>query len=357
MSGNLLDLDSEALTALVAELGEKPFRARQLWDWLHWQRAGEWSAMRNLPATLKTRLAESGWAPRTLQVEKLRVSGDGLTEKWLFAAPDAAAEAGRTPVEAVLIRERRGRRRTVCVSTMSGCPLGCAFCATGQLGFRRNLTVGEIAEQVYLAEGRCQEADGAGLTNVVFMGMGEPLLNYEATLGALELLTAERGLHLGQRHFTISTVGVVPALWRLCGAALRPRLAVSLHASNQTVREGLIPAARQWPLVELFKALREYAQAASRRVTFEYCLIEGVNAGLDAARELKSLVRGLDCTFNLIPLNPTSGFAGRPPAPEVIRAFQDELAADGLGVTLRAEKGQDIGAACGQLGLEAEREA
>lgn len=336
----ILDLSAAELEALVAGYGEKPFRARQLREWLHAARADSFAAMSNLSKNLRERL-EAEFLPRCLAPAEHLVSADKLTEKWLWAA---AAELGGGEAESVLIRERRLKRATACVSCMAGCPLGCVFCATGRGGFSRNLSSGEILEQAYRLD-----AAAEGLTNLVFMGMGEPLLNYDHVLHAARTLADPEGLNLGGRHITISTVGVPEGFRRLAAEGANFRLAVSLHAPSQKLRETLIPAAKRWPLKELLPALHEFAQHASRDLTVEYCLIDGVNSDPAQARELARLLAGLPCKVNLIPLNPVAGFAGRPPPPQAVRAFQEELERRGLPATLRASKGRDIDAACGQL--------
>lgn len=335
------------LAAFMAAHGQPAYRAGQLWDWLHAKRAADPAAMLNLPAGLRALLARHGRI-RALR-EVTRVSApDDLTAKWLFEAGDAD-----TPVEAVLIVEKERRRRTVCVSSMSGCPLRCAFCATGGLGFRRNLDAGEMLEQVYLADAHARRDDpGDGASHIVFMGMGEPLLNLDAVLAAAAVLTDPKGLGLSGRHVTISTAGVPDGIRRLAGAGVTHRLALSLHAPNQKLREQLMPSAKQWPFAALFPALEAFAAVASRDLTFEYCLIDGVNAAPAQARELAALLRGFRAKINLIPLNPVAGYSGRAPAPDAVRRFRDVLEHAGLPATIRVEKGRDIAAACGQLGAE-----
>ncbi len=365
MTRALLDLDRSAVREAVAALHEKPFRVDQLWQWLHEKRAGSFEEMTNLSKDLRSRLAAS-YAARTLQELDHRISSDGLTEKWLFAAPpvternaahdDASAETHRAVasgaqhlVETVLIRERRRTRATVCLSVMVGCPLGCVFCATGQAGFVRNLSTGEMLEQVYRVDARLRACGEAGVTHAVFMGMGEPLVNLDAVVAAAGRLTAADGLDLAGRHVTVSTVGVPAGIDRLARSDLRIRLAVSLHAPNQALRETLVPAARRWPLPELMAAVRRFAKGAGRPVTFEYCLIDRVNASRAHAEALAHLLAGLPCKVNLIPLNPVAGYEGRPAGRRTVDAFQTVLERAGLTATVRTEKGQDIHAACGQL--------
>lgn len=347
----ILDLTAEDLIAELAAIGEKPYRARQIGEWLHQRCAGSYEDMTNLGKPLRQKL-EARLPLRALEEEEHLVSADKLTEKWLFRARAENSGVERSApahVETVLIREISGARRTVCVSCMSGCPVGCAFCATGQCGFERNLGAGEILEQIYLAQRRCLAADGQGLSNIVFMGMGEPLLNYDNVLRAARTVSNPAGINLGGRHITISTVGVPSGIRRLLEDGVNFRLALSLHAPEQALREQLIPAAKKWPLSELMPVLREFAASASRQVTIEYCLIHQLNDRKAQARQLADLLCGLPCKINLIPLNPTEGFAYSPPPPDRVRAFQSTLESHGFGTTLREEKGRDINAACGQL--------
>jgi 23S rRNA (adenine2503-C2)-methyltransferase len=305
--------------------------------------------MTNLPQAFRDRLAAMATLRILEEVEHL-ISADALTEKWLLRLAGTSGAGGLT--ETVLIREQTLSRWTACLSSAVGCPLGCAFCATGQAGFETHLPAVAMIEQAYRADAACI-GEGAnadrGLTHAVFMGMGEPLLNLEEVLKAARMLLDPAGLGLSARHVTLSTVGVIPGIRRLHREATNLRLAVSLHAPNQALRDDLLPGAARWPLSELIPALREYAADAGRMLTIEYCLIHGVNDSPARAEELLALLSDLPCKINLIPLNPTPGYPGVPsPAPR-IRAFQDMLEAGGRTVTLRQEKGQDIDAACGQL--------
>jgi 23S rRNA (adenine2503-C2)-methyltransferase len=347
MKPRLLDLTKDALEEWLLKSGEKKFRAKQVWEWLHVKRASTFDEMSNVSKELRAKLADS-FDLRTLGVEDTRVSADGLTEKWLYSALLDGGE--KSFFETVLIREKREKRRTVCVSSQIGCAMACCFCASGYGGFDRNLETGEILEQVYRADDACREAgETRGLTNIVFMGMGEPLLNYDAVLAAAKLLASEDGFNLGGRHLTISTVGVPSGILRLAGEGVNFRLALSLHAPDQETREKIIPAAKNWKLSEVMSAVREFAYSASRDVTMEYCLIHNVNDGKEHARKLVGLLEGLPCKVNLIPLNPVDHYDGCPPPPDRVRAFQEVLEKAGLDAPLRAEKGQDIDAACGQL--------
>ncbi len=301
--------------------------------------------MTNLPKELRQRLGEVFLLKLLDPLETLE-STDGSTRKVLFRLPD-----GET-IESVFMLYQR--RRTVCVSTQVGCPIGCPFCATGRSGFRRNLKPGEIIDQVlhFAREARKGVGDSSKpVTNVVFMGMGEPLLNYEATLQAIRTLNDQRGFNLGARRFTISTVGIVPGIRRLAGEGLQVELAVSLHAPNDEIRDRLVPVNKGYPLKRLLVACQEFIEKTKRRITFEYVLINGVNDSISHARELASLLKGMLCHVNLIPMNPIPGVSMGPPPKRRVLAFEEELRRQGISVTLRASKGADIQAGCGQLRL------
>ncbi|MDR1744564.1 MAG: 23S rRNA (adenine(2503)-C(2))-methyltransferase RlmN, partial [Planctomycetota bacterium] len=316
-------------------------------DWLHAKRVGDFAAMQNLPAAVRERLAADR-ALRALRPVERRAAADGLTAKWLFAA----GEDERDLIECVLIIEKERRRRTVCVSCMIGCPLACAFCATGKYGYVRDLSAGEIIEQAYVMDGALREDGGDGVSHVVFMGMGEPLLNYDAVLRAADVFADPDGMGLSGRHVTISTVGIPDGIVRLAESGRNYRLAVSLHAPNQAIRERILPAAKRWPLDRLFPAIERFAAVSSRDVTFEYCLIDGVNAAEQHARELASLIGGFRAKVNLIPMNAVDGAGLRAPSAAATRRFQEILEARGIAAPVRMEKGADIGGACGQLRAE-----
>ena len=325
-----------SLDQLAARLdGEAPYRARQVWDGLH-QRAEPVEAMTDLPVGLRRRLAVDP-AFRPALVEGARsVAADGQTVKWLWRLADGQG------IETVLMRSPD--RATVCVSSQAGCAMGCTFCATGQAGFSRHLTAGEIIEQVIAA---VREARPDRVSNVVFMGMGEPLANYVAVWSAVERLHHDMGI--SARHLTISTVGLVPGIQRLAEEKLPVNLAVSLHAANDPLRDSLVPVNRRWPLAVLLSACEGYLTSKGRRLSFEWALIDGVNDRPSDARELADVARPLGAHVNLIPLNPTPGYATRgTPLPEV-RAFRDQLLALGVNATMRRNRGTDIDAACGQL--------
>jgi 23S rRNA (adenine2503-C2)-methyltransferase len=350
----LYDLTHDQLTELLTDWGEPRFRADQMWRWLYKSLARDFEAMGNLPATLRAQLAaKTDLALLTPLVEQ--VSSSGQTRKVLFRLRD-----GNT-VESVLMHYYD--RRTACISTQVGCAMGCTFCATGQGGLARNLSSGEIVAQVlYFARGiREAEIERAQIlgpadqnsaqpvSNVVLMGMGEPLANCVATWQAIETLTDLRGYALGARRITLSTVGLVPGIRRLAEKRLPINLAVSLHAPADDLRNQLVPINQRYPLDELLAAIRDYAQKSRRRVTIEYALIAGINDAPQHARQLVVLLQGLLCHVNLIPLNPTPGSSLRPSPHERVDAFQEELEKAGISTTVRMRRGIDIEAGCGQL--------
>lgn len=344
------DLSFPQLQALLEEWGEPPFRARQVWEWLYVHLADGWEQMTNLPRTLRERLSAHLplVSPRVLASQ---VSSDGLTRKDLLQLAD-----GET-IETVLMRYER--RRTACISTQVGCPIGCLFCATGQAGFRRHLSAGEIVAQA-LHFARLLRAEGnvpadRPLSNVVLMGMGEPLLNYEATLEAVRRLSDPQGFHLGQRHITLSTVGIVPGIDRLAketspgGEPLQITLAISLHAATDELRNRLVPINRRYGLDALFAACRRYAARTGRRISFEWVLIAGVNDSPAQASALADRLQGLIAHVNLIPLNPTPAYEGKPPSRQAVAAFTAVLERRGIPFTVRVRRGIEIQAGCGQL--------
>jgi 23S rRNA (adenine2503-C2)-methyltransferase len=336
---NLYNLDLDQLTLLMQDLGQHDYRARQLWQWLYQRYADDYGQMTNLPASLRRELAETV-SLDTWKVAARQGSSDGMTTKLLFQLSDGYF------IETVLMRY--DKRRTICISTQAGCAMGCVFCATGQMGFGRNLSVGEIVAQV-LHFARELADDGVKITNVVFMGMGEPLHNYDNTVKAVDRLTHSEGFNLGARKITISTVGLVPAIRRYADERRQTPLAVSLHAATDRERKRLIPVARRWPLESLMEACRYYIQQTGRRLTFEWALIARENDTIEQAERLSLLLSGMLCHVNLIPLNPTAGYRGRPSDPSRVAAFQKTLAAGGVTSSVRLRRGIDIQAGCGQL--------
>ncbi len=343
---NLYDLTYPELELFMKELGQPSYRAKQVWNWLYERWAADFEAMSNLPKPLRQQLA----AKATLGVQEpvfRQFSSDGQTTKVLFQMGD-----GQT-IETVLMRYEK--RNTVCMSSQAGCAMGCVFCATGQMGFFRHLTIGEIVGQfIYFA--RELAAVNERITNVVMMGMGEPLHNYNNTLAAVDRMIDETGINLGARKITISTVGLVPAIRRYADEQRQTPLAVSLHAATDFERNKLIPVNRKWPIEDIMEACRYYIEKTGRRLTFEWALIRGENDTVEQADKLGQLIQGMLCHVNMIPLNPTNGYDGRPSDPERVAAFKSRLAEYGVSSTVRVRRGIDIQAGCGQLRDRVERE-
>jgi 23S rRNA (adenine2503-C2)-methyltransferase len=329
------DLTRQELAELL--VGEPAYRVGQVWDGLH-RRVQRPEEMTDLPRALRTRL-DSDLAPALRLLTRVEADG-GDTVKWSWAL------AGDARVETVLMAYPE--RVTACVSTQAGCAMACQFCATGQAGFTRNLSAGEIVEQVAEA---VRAARPRRLTNVVFMGMGEPLANYDRVWAAVERIHGDMGL--SARHLTLSTVGIVPGIRRLAGAALPVNLAVSLHAANDRLRDDLVPINRRYPLDALMDACRRYVASTGRRLSFEWALIHDVNDRSSDAAELAALARPLGAHVNLIPLNPTPGYPVQGTPPRAVRAFRDHLVRAGVNATVRVTRGVEIDAACGQLAAAA----
>ncbi|WP_258359457.1 23S rRNA (adenine(2503)-C(2))-methyltransferase RlmN [Moorella sulfitireducens (nom. illeg.)] len=341
---DLRGLLPEELAQLAVELGEGAYRGQQLFQWLHRRRVAGLEAMTDLPRVFRSRLAGQAVLP-PVEVKNRLVADTGLTRKLLLRLADGEL------VECVLMSYKDGRRRhTACLSSQVGCAMGCAFCATGQGGFRRNLTPGEIILQALaLVQDVQQEEPGARLSNIVFMGMGEPLLNYRAVLKAVRIFAHPEGWGISHRRITISTCGLVPQIRRLAGERPALELAVSLHAATNELRERLMPINRRYPLEELIPACRYYSRLTGRRVTFEYALIAGVNDRRDDARRLAGLLRGVLAFINLIPLNPVPGSPYKGVSQRKAELFASWLQEAGLAAAVRESRGRDIAAACGQL--------
>ncbi len=344
---SIFDLQPDELTALLQEMGQPAYRARQLLRW-GYQGVSSYDAMTDVPIALREQLAER--LPLvSLTPSRRTQSQDGRTQKVLFSLPDEKL------VEAVWMRHRAGHgrwRTTICVSSQAGCAYACQFCATGQQGYGRNLSAGEIVQQVifFLREESAPSSDH--VTNVVFMGMGEPFANYENVRRAVTALNAPWGLGLGARHITVSSVGLILEIRRFSQEPWQAGLAISLHAPNDDLRSQLVPVNRKYPLAELMQACREYVAKTRRRISFEYVLLGNVNDSREQAGELARLVSGLLCHVNLIPVNPTAAFQFKRPTADRIRAFVDELERAHIPVTLRDTQGVDIQAGCGQLRAE-----
>jgi 23S rRNA (adenine2503-C2)-methyltransferase len=339
----LLDLSLDELENLLVAWGEPPYRARQVWSRLYHKLAASFDEMSELPKSLRQRMATESVIGRLSPIVEQR-SSDKQTRKVLFALPDGAQ------VESVLMSYEH--RRTTCISTQAGCGMGCSFCATGQGGLQRNLTSGEIIEQVLFFARELAKQDDA-LTNIVLMGMGEPFANYDQVMAAVRRLNDPQGFNFGARRMTVSTVGLVPGIKKLAGEDIQINLAVSLHAATDNLRGQLVPINRRYPLDVLMSAVREYIERTHRRVSFEWALIEGINDTPEQACVLAGLVKGMLCHVNLIPLNPTSGYPGAASTRERIAAFRAVLEAAGIPNTLRLRRGIDIQAGCGQLKAQA----
>ena len=349
MSANLLDLDLEGLAGFCDDLGEKRFRAVQLYRWIHQKGEADFERMSDLAKALRSKLAAAAQVKASPLLSETR-SGDG-TVKWLFDVGAGNA------IETVYIPETD--RGTLCISSQAGCAVGCRFCSTGHQGFSRNLSSGEIVGQLWFAEHRLRAQSASAqperaIDNVVLMGMGEPLQNYDALLPALRTMLDDHGYGLSRRRVTVSTSGVVPMIDRLrldCPVAL----AVSLHAPTDALRDSLVPLNRKYPLAELMAACKRYLEAAPRDfITFEYCMLDGINDAPEQAAALVELVRSHEvaCKFNLIPFNPfpASGLLRSPPSR--VATFARQLQDAGIVTTVRKTRGDDIAAACGQLAGE-----
>ena len=326
----------EELEAFLCETGESAYRARQVFDWVHRKDVADFAQMTDLPLSLREKLARTAFVTAA-SVEKKLVSARDGTVKFLFGFEDGEK------VESVLMRYKHGN--TVCISTQAGCRMGCAFCASTLNGLKRNLTPAEMLEQVMAA----QRHTGEKVSNIVLMGIGEPLDNYDNVRKFIELLTDENGLHISQRNVTLSTCGIVPNIRRLADEELQITLALSLHASSQEKREKLMPIAKQYELSEVMDACRYYHDKTGRRLTFEYSLVGGVNDHTEDARELAGLLKGLNGHVNLIPVNPIKERDFVQPTSAVTQAFKNKLEKYGINVTIRREMGRDINGACGQL--------
>lgn len=333
------DLDSAELSGLLAAWGEPAYRAEQVWKGLYSELYGSWSQFSNLPKGLRERLGDE------LQLSPLnpvaqRNSSDHETQKTAFMLGDGLK------IETVLMSYTQ--RRTLCISSQVGCAMGCVFCATGQMGFRRHLSSGEIVAQVmYFA--RALKAEGQKLTNIVVMGMGEPFHNYDNTLKAIDRLNDPTGFGFGARRFTISTVGLVPMIRRFADEKRQINLAISLHAADDQMRADMLPINKKYGLDELVEACRYYIAQTGRRISFEWALIEGLNDTPEAARALGARLAGLLCHVNAIPLNPTGGYSKKASPASRARAFKEVLEACGVPCTIRLRRGIDIAAGCGQL--------
>ena len=346
----LTGLTPDSLAAWLKDAGEPSFRAGQILEWVWKKKAASFDAMSNLPAALREKLA-ANYRLGALDHTTTQGSED-TTRKFLFRLHDGRyVESVLIPANPALYGEKSDRR-TLCVSSQVGCAYGCKFCASGLAGFTRHLDPAEIACQVLAAE----QLSGERVDNLVFMGMGEPLANLDNLLAAITLITGEKTLHLGARHLTISTSGLVPQIRQLAEHPQQIRLAISLHGATDDVRQQIMPINRKWPVAELFDALDYWNSRKNQKLTLEYILIEGVNDSLEQAAILARHARRLHAKVNLIPYNTVEGLDWKRPSDTRCRAFRDILKNAGVSATLRLEKGHDIDAACGQLRLKQETE-
>ena len=358
MSANFYDHTREELRSLVARWGFPTVHAARLWAYVYLEGVERWAAMPDLPGRVRAK-AESELSFARLDTVNELHSSDGFTRKYLLGLTDARR------IETVLMRYTG--RVTACISSQAGCAMGCVFCATGQMGFARHLTAGEIVAQAMHIDRTLRETapDAAlarpaspsphdrheRLRNIVLMGMGEPLHNYDAVMKAVDILRDPNGLALSGKRITLSTVGVIPGIIRMADESSPIHLAVSLHGATQEERLALVPVAKRWPLDELMAACRYYIEKQNRRIFFEWTLIEGRNDSPAQAHAVGQLLRGLLCQVNLIPLNPTAGYNGEPTGLAAARQFQAILSTYGLPSTVRQRRGIDIAAGCGQLAV------
>ncbi len=333
---NLKGLDLAELEEWATSIGEQPFRARQIYQWMYAKNVRDFSEMLNLSKSLRQTLSAAAELS-VLEIQAKEASRQDQSVKYLFTLKDGYS------VEAVYMEE--GHRVTVCLSTMVGCPVACPYCATGMMGFRRNLTAGEIVEQLLLI----QSDLNVRATNIVFMGMGEPFLNYDNVMKGAGILNSELGPEIAARRITVSTAGVVPAIYRFANERWRYKLAVSLNGTTDEQRDEMVPINRQYPLEELLAAARYYTGIARRRMTFEYILIAGYNDGVADAGRLIGMLSQIPCKVNLIPYNENEFLPYRSPTERQLNRFLEQLYRAPFAVTVRRSKGQDIAAACGQL--------
>lgn len=338
----IYDLDFPETEALFKAWGQPSYRAKQLWRGMYqhlWDTPEKFSTYSK---ELQAKLAKE-YSFTNLEPVQVLDSSDGQTRKTLFRLPDGQA------IEAVLMAY--DKRNTLCISTQAGCAMGCVFCATGQMGFRRNLTSGEIIEQVLYYARMLQEREEK-VTNIVMMGMGEPFHNYDATLAAIDRMNHKDGLNLGARRFTISTVGLVPAILRFAKEQRQVNLAISLHAAEDELRSSMLPINNKHPIDELIYACNQYLKLTNRRITFEWALIHEVNDTPEQAQKLADLLKGMLCHVNLIPLNPTRGYDADQSSRERVHNFQQVLENNHIPCTVRLRRGIDIQAGCGQLAIQ-----
>ena len=333
---DIKSLNLEELTSYMVSIGEKPFRARQLYEWIHQKLAADFSEMTNLSKALKEKLLQSA-ALTSLTVVEEKISKIDGTRKYLFGLSDGNI------IESVLMKYKHGN--SVCISSQVGCRMGCRFCASTLDGLERNLSPSEMLDQIY----RIQKLTGERVSNVVVMGSGEPMDNYDNLIQFIRILTDENGLNISQRNVTVSTCGIVPGILKLAEENLQITLALSLHAPNDEVRKTLMPVANRYPLKDVLEACRTYFEKTGRRLTFEYSLVSGVNDNLKEAAALSALLKDQHGHVNLIPVNPIKERDYVQSDRRAIEAFKNLLEKNGINVTIRREMGRDINGACGQL--------
>ena len=335
---DILSAGFDELSQAFKENSIQAFRAKQVWEWLHKHLVLDYADMLNLPKSLREELAEK-FPISACRVKGKQVASDG-TVKMLYELPDGDY------VECVIMKYKYGN--SICVSTEVGCKMGCAFCASTIGGFKRRLSAGEMLSEVYLA----QKETGERISHIVLMGMGEPLDNFDNVMRFISLVTDEGGLNISMRNISLSTCGLVPEIRKLMQKHLQLTLSVSLHAPNNEIRNRIMPVNSRYPVEELLDACREYTSKTSRRISFEYSMLSGVNDSDDCARELASKLRGMLCHVNLIPVNEVEGSPFRPSSSERIKKFTEILEKNGINATVRRKLGSDIDASCGQLRLK-----
>lgn len=342
MKENIKQLSLEELKETLISWKEPAFRAEQIFSWIYQKGVCEFDQMSNLPAGLRQRLNQD-FTIFSLKLATAQESKDG-TKKFLFKLQDNQF------IEAVAIPSEK--RLTGCISSQAGCKFACTFCASGILGFKRDLSCAEILDQAWYLKNSSSQP----LTHIVFMGTGEPLDNYDNVLKAIRIINSDHAFKIGSRRITISTCGIIPGIKKLADEGLQVELSVSLHGCDDETRGRLMPVNKKYPLKELFTALRQYVKKTNRQLTFEYILAKGINSDLPSARKLSKIVEGLDCKVNLIPVNPQKELGLEPPSKPDILFFRDALVRSKVAVTLRKPRGQDIEAACGQLRLRYEKD-
>ena len=333
---DIKSLNLKELTGVVSELGEKPFRAKQIYEWLHQKQVTDYEEMTNISKKLKEELREK-YPLTVLKQVTVQISKIDGTRKYLFALADGNV------IESVLMRYKHGN--SVCISSQVGCRMGCRFCASTLDGMVRNLAPSEMLDQIY----RIQTISGERVDNIVIMGSGEPMDNFQNVVQFLKLINSDKGLHISARNITVSTCGLVDKIRELADLQLQITLAISLHAPNDELRKTMMPIANKYSIEQIMEACRYYLKQTGRRISFEYSLVKGVNDTQECAEQLSGLLHGMNCHVNLIPVNPIKERDYRQSEKQAIAAFKNKLERNGINVTIRREMGRDIDGACGQL--------